>query len=885
MCVVGVPEETYTYDRMLAEIRAVSTRLKTEGIGKGDRVAVFGENHPCWAVAYLAVLYAEAVCVPIDPHGEIETVSNFIEDSEAKAVFISPNLCDRVAEIEERLGRKLKTIAWRCGKFEGVESFEDWASKSERGAPLAPATVDTDNALLIYTSGTTGKPKGVLLTHGNICAELDAIDNILEISEEERILSLLPLFHAYLQIAALWIASTKGCEVFYLKELTPDELSKAMMESRMTIFASVPRLWYLFHKRIFDEVRKQNRVFRVLFRFLLRTNGFLRDLIGINAGKVFFGKVHRSFGGSLRLAISAGSRFDEDVAIDFHRIGFTILQGYGLTETSGAATATHINDNRVGSVGKPVLRAEVKIGDSDEKGEGEVLIRGPMVFGGYYRNPEATKESFTEDGWFRSGDLGRFDHHGHLYITGRAKDVIVLPSGKNVHPEDLEVHYLKSPLVAELCVVGVEDRKDEHKGAEKLAAVAVPDFEYLKQHKIANAREAIRFSLDDLGRELPEYQRVRDYVVRSEPLPRTATNKIKRFELRAEINRNGSGSTETETMREWTFSADDESLASTSAAQHLAEAVSQQNPEAGRLHPKMNLEIDLRLDSLARAEIFARLEEAFGFEFAGDDVAKALTVGDVVSLVAASSAGSYNASNGSDLNWNRIVHDEQAPLPEAEAILKDGALFAGFTFLVLKAFHLFCRVFLRMKVTGASKLKEIDGPFLICPNHQSYLDPFVVCSNYPYSVLKRIFHVGASEYFQGAVMGRLAGLLNVVPIDPDTQLLKAMRAGAAGLRRGRILNIYPEGERAFDGDLHPFKNGAAILSTELQLPIVPVAIDGLHKVWARRSNKIRFAPIKVRFGDPILPERAENRDSATYSALTGALKLSIAEMLKEMRAE
>src|SRR5436190_1480048 len=178
--------------------------------------------------------------------------------------------------------------------------------------------------------------------------------------------------------------------------------------------------------------------------------------------------------------------------------------------------------------------AQIKILDPDKEGVGEVLIRGTMVFSGYYKNPTATAEAFTEDGWFRSGDLGRIDADGFLYIVGRGKDVIVLPSGKNVHPEDIEVHYLKCPLVAELAIIGVAD-EGERAGSEKLAAVVVPDFDYLKKEKIANSKEAIRHDLDNLGRSLPEYQRVRDYIVRAEPLPRTATRKIKRFQLKQEL--------------------------------------------------------------------------------------------------------------------------------------------------------------------------------------------------------------------------------------------------------------------------------------------------------------------------------------------------------------
>ncbi len=881
MRVSGVPEETYTYERLYAELRSVSAGLKAAGVSVGDRVAVIGENHPCWAVAYLGVLYSGAVCVPLDPHGEVETLCNFLNDSETKVVFVGSESIEKLEAIEARLDRRLDAVVWRTEPGSDRKRFEDWVEVTPGNPEEEELQADgKENALLIYTSGTTGKPKGVLLSHGNICAELDAIDNIIEVSPEERILSLLPLFHAYLQIAALWIASTKGCEVIYPRELTPEALSEAMQESRMTIFATVPRLWYMFHKRIFDRVEESGRPVRMFFRWMLSFNGFLRDRLNLNLGRIFFRKVHEGFGGELRLAISAGSRFDEQVAKDFHRLGFTILQGYGLTETSGAATGTHMFDNKVGSVGKPVVGAEVKIDKPDESGEGEVLIRGPMVFSGYYRNPEATAEAFTEDGWFRSGDLGKFDSGGNLYITGRSKDVIVLPSGKNVHPEDLEVHYLRSPLVSELCVLGIADPGNTHAGAEKLAAVVVPDFDFLRRQNIANAREAIRFALDDLGRDLPEYQRVRDYIVRSDPLPRTRTNKIKRFELRTELNGNGGKAGEFDSRKDWEFSDEDRGLVAEPAAAAVIEAIRHVAPEAAEVHPDMNLEIDLRLDSLARAELLAGLESSFGYEPDPGSAATAFTVRDLVSLFDIEAAG--NAGISAEADWRQIFStDDAIELPEAEQVLKARPFFSLVAFVSLKAFYLWCRIFLRMRVEGVEHLTKLERPYLICPNHQSYLDAFVVCSAYPYSLLKNIFHVGASEYFQGTVTGRMASFLNIVPIDPDTHLLKAMRAGAAGLRSGKILNIYPEGERAYDGSLHNFKNGAAILSKELDLPIVPVALDGMHKVWARRSNRIRLARVSIRFGEPIYPSvSADGRDYTAYSEI---IKSKISDMLAEIR--
>ncbi len=891
MRIVGDDAEVYTFGEMLKQIRAIAYRLKEEKIKFGDRVALIGENHPCWAIAYLGTLYHGAVCVPVDPHGEIETLTNFIENSEAKLAFLSPDMTEKFSQIEEKLGRHIPSVVWRMEQSSnGFQRFEDWSKTEfpESFAKEMPSANGDDMALLMYTSGTTGTPKGVPLSHGNIAAELDGIVPVLALSEKDSILSLLPLFHAYLQIVNLWVATTYACQVGYLKELTPDELSRAMKEFKPTVLTTVPRLWYLFHKKIFDAVEAKPKPVQMLFKGMLAANGFFRNSLNINLGDKFFGKVQESFGGKLRIAISAGSRFDEAVAKDFDALGFTIIQGYGLTETSGAATATYETDNRVGSVGKPFINAEVKIAAPNKEGIGEVMIRGEMVFKGYYKNPTATAEVFTEDGWFHSGDLGKFDADGHLFIVGRAKDVIVLPSGKNVHPEDLEVHYLKSPLVEELAILGLEDESAGRAGAEKLAAVVVPDFEYLKANNISNSQNAIRFDLDTLGRELPEYQRVRDYIIRAEPLPRTATRKIKRFALKKEIESGQIAGAQKRDEKTWDFSAEEKELLESNHAKTVLQIIKSHAKDTEIIHPKMNLEIDLGLDSLARAEVFAAIEQAFSTEFDGEQAAQALTVKDIIGLVATNPQSEIQ--NPKSFSWSTIIKQAN-DLPEIQPILKKRPIFSPFAFAVYKSSYLFWQLFTRLEVEGIENLKAMKRPFIICPNHQSFLDPFILCSTYDYETFSNTFHVGASEFFQNRFMKFVANMLQVVPVDPDTNLMKAMKAGAIGLKNGKVLNIYPEGERAFDGELHEFRKGAAILATELNLPILPVALDGVYKVWARGTLKIRPAKVKLSFGKAFYPKDlaithdGQITNDEQYEIVINHLKSEIEVMLDKMRAE
>ena len=891
--------ETVTFGSMLAQVRSIAYRLSQEQIAFGDRVAIIGENHPNWAIAYLGILYRGAVVTPLDPSATTTTLATFLKDSEAKLAFVSPASLEKFYAACERIGESIPAVALASlSQQNGLASFADWA---QTGTPrefkeASPPAKAQDLAVLIYTSGTTGVPKAVPLTHGNIYAESDKVQEVLRITDGEVILSLLPLFHAYSQIVNLWLATIIGARVVYLTELTSDQIERGLKEGGATALVGVPRLWYLFHQKIFDAVRAKSGPVRALFRAMLTFNGWLRDLLGINAGALFFRPVHRSFGGKLRLAVSAGASFDERVAKDFHRLGFTILQGYGLTETSGAATVTRFEDNKIGSVGTPLNGIDVRIDEPNEAGIGEVLIRGPIVMQGYYHNPEANRAAFTDDGWFRSGDLGRFDKGGHLYIVGRKKDVIMLPSGKNVFPEDVEGHYEHSPFVSEVCVLGVKDQSNQFKGAEKLCAVVVPNFDYLKAQRIANAREWIVWELENLGRELPEYQRVHDFVLRAEPLPRTTTRKVRRFELKNELETKGLKPQMRET-KEKVFTTTDNTLIDSPAGRALVAVIKQHAPDIAIIHPEMNLEIDLGLDSLARGECIVHLEHTLGLEFNPEEVVAAHKVGELIELANANSGGKpVRATTGEDqlaaareteFHWGAVLQSATKSLPEVQRLLKRKPATALFAHLVLRFVYLGARFLFRMEVKGSDVLLRINPPYLICPNHQSYIDPFLVCSVYPRRVIGNIFHVGASMYFSNFVMAQFARLINVVPIDPDVQLLRAMRAGAAGLRAGKILNIYPEGQRSFDGNLHEFKKGAAILATELNVPIVPVALDGPDRIWPRKSRRVRLAKVKISFGEPIdartiAPD--ETDEEVVYEKVTAVLKQRIQQMLDEMRS-
>jgi long-chain acyl-CoA synthetase len=899
--------EDITFDSVLRRLRSVAYRLDQEGVAFGDRVALLSENHPDWAIAYLGILYGGGVAVPLDPASTSDTLATFLADSETKLAFVSPASLSKFRDACAKLGRTIPAVLLQSSESDQLLSrveahFSEWAN-----TPLPPEFVaapppagPADLALLMYTSGTTGRPKAVPLSHGNIQAQIDAVQEVMKITDREVVLSILPLFHAYSQIVNLWLAATIGARVVYLNQFGSAEVEAGLRRCGATALTGVPRLWYLFHKKVFDAVNTKPSPLRWAFRAMLLANGVLRDYLRVNVGPIFFRPVHQAFGGRLRLAVSGGATFDRAVAKDFHRLGFTILQGYGLTETSGAVTVTRFEDNVIGSVGTPLNGVEVKIDDPNEAGIGEVFIRGPVVTAGYYRNPEADGQAFTADRWFRSGDLGRFDRRGHLYIVGRKKDVIILPSGKNVFPEDVEAHYERSPLVSEICVIGRRDAASRFEGAESLCAVVVPDFEFMKAQHITNPGEWIPWELEDLGRELPEYQRVHDFVVRTEPLPRTTTRKVRRHELWRQLEaakpsgpskRNGNG---------FTLSAADRDLMNSSAGVLVMAIVRELATESSVIHPLSNLEIDLRLDSLARVECITNVEQSLGIQFMPEEATSILTVGDLVEL-AGRKVGDGRALRpvlrppirtatsdpvSTESYWQELLADTPADIPELQTVSNRKPLTVILVYLLLRLSYFGARVALGMEVTGSDVLKRLKPPYLICPNHQSYIDPFLVCSALPRDVLAHVVHVGASRYFTGTATSRLARLINVVPIDPDSHLMRAMRVGAGVLRAGRVLNVYPEGRRSFDGRLGVFKKGAAILAAELNVPIVPVALDGTYRIWPRGSARIRRAKVKIRFGEPIDARKltsGDMSDEQRYERVTALIKERISQMLQEIR--
>lgn len=791
--------DTFTYRQLHDMASQWAAWLSEQGIAAGDRCAILAHNDAHWCAAYLGILQRGAVAVPLDTNYSATQVATIVNDSGSKLLFVSDKLKEKTASLAIPL-TNLHSVPGTT-PVEHLEQVE----------PMAPAVI-------LYTSGTTSDPKGVVLSHANLLAERDAAFSVVDVSNKDSILGVLPLFHALAQLANLLLPFAVGARVVYLETLNSADLVRALSERQITIFACVPQFFYLIHQRVTDQVKKSGLIAGVLFKLLLSINFRLRGL-GINAGRLFFSRVHRVMGHDMRLLVTGGSKFDPAIGRDLYALGFTILQAYGLTETSAAATINTPDEAYIDTVGRPLPGVQVKIVD------GEIAIRGAIVMQGYHNRPDATAE-VLRDGWFYSGDLGRVDEAGRVTITGRKKEVIVLASGKNIYPEEIETHYAQSPFIKEICVMGLAE--PGRPMTERLFAVVVPDMDRLREKKIVNAGDIIRFEMEGRAVGLPAYKRVLGYDIWFEPLPRTTTQKIKRHEverLARERQQAMSASGEVEIApqdREWM-----------SQSQTLAviDVIKPRLREGARLFPDANLELDFGLDSMERVELLTELEQRFQVKVQPAVVQQIFTMRQLVEAIHESERAEAVAEAAQ--SWPIILRDLPSPDdPVLGGLLAPRPIAAR----VLYALGSVLRPLVaRVRLSGLEHLPR-SGAYIISPNHQSFLDPFLLCLALPFNVFKNLFFVGAVEYFETDFTRWFAKKANIVPVDPDSNLIPAMKAGAFGLKHGKVLVLFPEGERSIDGTVKKFKKGAPILAQHMHVPIVPVAITGVYELWPRNRG-------------------------------------------------
>ncbi len=513
-----------TYAESLAVIHRVANFLRSIKIDHGDKVAVTGKNSPEWAVAYMAILFAGATVVPIDYQLKDAEIDKLMQVSDAKALFVD----------EERFEHFSSRKAAPRGVFSLSRNHEPYIYdlEAKRDHAITPAG-ENDLAAILFTSGTTGTPKGVMLTHYNFVSDCFLAQANLAIYHSDIFYALLPLHHSYCMLAVFIESMSVGAELVFGKRMVIKQILHDLKEARVTMFLGVPMLFNKVLNGILRGVRQKGVVAYGLIRFLMGLSGLIKKVFKRNPGKkIFHGVLEKASLATVRICISGGGPLAPSVFRRYNQLGIDFVQGYGLTETAPILTLNPVDHYKETSVGRVIPQVDMKIIEPDERGAGEIVVKGPMVMQGYYNLPEETAEVFTDDGYFKTGDIGYLDHENYLYLTGRAKNMIVTEGGKNVYPEEIENNFQLHEEIEQIMVRGYQ--QDEASRVELIEALVFPNQELFKEQLAAGdeGRKAIVDRINaivaEVNHDMPPYQRIRRVEVLDEPMEMTTTKKIKR---------------------------------------------------------------------------------------------------------------------------------------------------------------------------------------------------------------------------------------------------------------------------------------------------------------------------------------------------------------------
>jgi long-chain acyl-CoA synthetase len=516
----GGKGQCYTYGEVVSLVGRLAAGLSRPEFAQVELIGILSENRPEWGIAYLGILAAGRTVVPIDANLKEDEISFIIQDAGLPIVFVS-------GRFESMLHQRHPSVR--------ILSFEEdsrYCWRSLIGSEAATAKTVNNTAVLIYTSGTTGTPKAVELTHRNILANLEGISASLQFDRNDVFLSVLPLHHTFEATCGFLTPLMSGSTIVYARSLKSKEILEDIAANRVTLMCGVPLLFEKMYHSMQRKIASASVGRRLLFHTLLGLSAFGWQL-GYKLGRTLFRSLRRKAGlDSIRMFVSGGAALPPRIARFFNLIGFDFLQGYGMTECSPVLSVNRPDDIKFGSVGPPLANMTVKIHNPDADGVGEIIVKGDNVTPGYRGNPEKTAELIV-DGWLHTGDLGRL-HDGHLWITGRRKNVIISAAGKNIYPEELEEKLLESNYVLEAVVFG---RRKEGKQGEEVRALIVPDTKQLEADFGISAEspdmEAVEKIIADVVREVNErvadYKRITGFDLQLEELEKTSTKKVKRY--------------------------------------------------------------------------------------------------------------------------------------------------------------------------------------------------------------------------------------------------------------------------------------------------------------------------------------------------------------------
>jgi long-chain acyl-CoA synthetase len=813
-------KEQYTY----ADLRELASRvagfLAAQGIKHGDRVMLVSHNAPEWGMTYFGVLKTGATCIPCDPDSSTSEILTFARAGNAAGIVASARVDQEHPELRVRLAEQGSTKVWT---FEELFSLPDEHVEEHRLSLLPPRVQAQTVASLIFTSGTTGQPKGVMLSHRNLTSMVSMLSSVFDMSTRDGVLSVLPLHHTFEFSTGFLTPLSRGAQITYLPELTSDALARAIKNGHVTGMVGVPALWELLHRRIKNRLYERSEWIGKTADNLIQMNAWLRDNTPFNFGQVLFYPIHEGLGGRIRYFVSGGSALSEKIQRDFQGLGFTILEGYGLTEASPVLTVTR-PENRMltGSVGKPLPGVEVRIADPDSSGVGEVVARGPNVMLGYYDDESATRKTLV-DRWLYTGDLGRVDDDGNLYLVGRSKEIIVDTNGKNVYPDELEEVYANSPYVKELSIVGLPDGI-----GEKVACIVVPDDEFDISLSRLELHRLIEEHFREVSASLPYYKRVKVLHFTELELPRTATRKVKRREVVRIIDSLEQSQKTGRNIGE-TQSAD----ADSAWLLGIIATVANRPPSDVSINSRLS---DLGFDSLMFVELATAIENAGGSVTAPERLNEVQDVKELIGVVNRRSGASVKQQARPESRRN----DDEIYVP---SFVRNVGNKAADTLQ-----QLFYDQFLRTNYEGRSNIPPHTN-FIVGANHCSHLDMGLTKMALG-EAGKDLVALAAADYFFDTKYKRavMENFTNLVPMERTGSLRQSLRHARSFLDRGYNALIFPEGTRSMTGEMADFKPVIGYLALHAQVGILPIYLYGTYEAMPKGSTLIKSRDVGARIG-------------------------------------
>ena len=771
-------------------------------IDKADRVALMMENRPETIFSFLSVWNKKGIAMSLDAGYTAEQLAYVFNDSKPKYIFVS--------EKTKKVAEEANNIV---GNFVEILDVDNIVLPNDYISPKETLDVDSeeDVAIISYTSGTTGNPKGVMLTFGNIMANIKGVSAVNLVNENDIILAMLPYHHILPLSFTLILPFYYGIPIVLLGEISSTSLKKALNDHKVSVIIGVPRVWEMLDKAIMAQINKSSLA-KFMFKLAQKTNSMALR-------KIIFSKIHKGFGGNVRLMVSGGAKIDKNILEDFTYLGFRIIQGYGMTETAPIISFNVPGRERPDTVGEVIPDVEVKFASDDE-----ILVKGKNVMKGYYMKEEATKEVFDEDGWFHTGDLGKMDGN-HLVIIGRKKEMIVLSNGKNINPADIETTIIKSTdLIKEIAITEYNDQ---------LLAIIYPDFDEIVAKKIVNIKEAIKWEvIDKYNVNAPNYKKIHDIKIVKEELPKTRLGKIRRFMLKDLLENNSDEQIKKEVKK------------SVEIPVEMKEKFDKIAKYINEIHQKeialdSHIELDLGFDSLDIVEFMNFINSTFSINLNEEEFVEHKTISSIIELI------NKKAEKGTDKNENLkkiIENDSDVKLPNSAFYAK----------LLKFIFSPIFKFYFKFKSSGKENIKE--GAGIIVGNHQSFLDAFMVNNSFTNKELSNNYYIATALHFKSKTMKYLANNGNIILVDVNKNLKNTLQAASKVLKTGKKLIIFPEGARTRDGELQDFKKTFAILAKELNVPIYPFVLKGAYEAFPYNQKFPKKHDLAVEFLERIEPE-------------------------------